>query len=501
MSRVAASHCALLACVALAAPNARASGPEPFAIPRAELVAAIKTIGLMPVEVDDSVPDADVVALALEEEITQRLQRGGFTVLSPDAMRAIRARAQAAIGGVYDPMTGARLPERFAALQEFAQHEYQTHQAVDAVLHADLVRRQVTFARGVATWDGVSEQISSSRASAGVQRALSLLAPGKGTLWEAHAGALSLVVTLTDLRGKTLYSRSGGVLALEYPTTYMGLVTRYELTVSGPASLSGNPSLTARALDVALNPLTGATVPAQEVSFILPPPTDRPKHTTPGLQQFVRTHRRIALAELEIPAQEVPQRERILAHYRELLSARLTALGFEVTGADEVQRLWAGERAAAGGFYDSWTGRPDLAKIQAARARLSAVLHERGNVSALAWPSIVLRTAACGEGYARWDGVTQPVSGGGSLLFNKSIFNSGLNYSGELEAHSLRLQITDETGQVLFEGLGGVELTQLAPAGRIAEISETELFARPGNDVRAVEESVRALLPAAPGAH
>jgi hypothetical protein len=130
---------------------------------------------------------------------------------------------------------------------------------------------------------------------------------------------------------------------------------------------------------------------------------------------------------------------------------------------------------------------------------VSAELHGRDQVSALVWPSIVRRTAACGEGYARWDGVTQPVSGRGSLFFNKSIFNSSLNYSGELDAHSLRLQISDETGQVLFEGLGGVELTHLAPGGRVAEISETELFANPGNDVRAVDEALRALLPRPPG--
>jgi hypothetical protein len=54
---------------------------------------------------------------------------------------------------------------------------------------------------------------------------------------------------------------------------------------------------------------------------------------------------------------------------------------------------------------------------------------------------------------------------------------------------------------VLFEGLGGLELTQLAPAGRVAEISETELFATPGNDVRAVEESLRALVPTSPEGH
>lgn len=501
MSRRASRNCLVLACLALALPTARGSDTVPFAIPRADLVAAIKTIGLMPVDVDDSVPDADALASVLEQQITQRLQQAGFTVLPPDAMREIRARAQAAIGGVYDPMTGARLPERYAALQEFSQHEYHMHHPVDAVLHADVVRRRVTFTRGVATWDGVSEQISSSRTSAGVQRALSLLAPGKGTLWEAHAGALSLVVTLADPRGNTLYSRAGGVVTLEYPTTYMGLVTRYELTTSGPASLSGNPSLTSRALDVALNPLAGAAAPTENVSFIQPPSAGRPKLTTPTLQEFARTHRRIALGELDIPAAELPQRDGVLARYRALLAARLTALGFEVTGREDVARLWASERATAGGFYDSWTGHPDVTKIEAARGRVSAVLHQRDGVAALVWPSIVARTAACGEGYARWDGVTQPVSGRGSLLFNKSIFNSGLNYSGELDAHSLRLQISDETGRVLFEGLGGLELTQLAPAGRVAEISETELFTTPGNDVRAVEESLRALVPTSPEGH
>jgi hypothetical protein len=500
MSRPGRTSCALLACLALGMSALHATQPEPFAIPRAQLLAAIKTIALMPVAIDDSVPDADALASVLEQEITRRLQQCGFTVVPPSVMREIRARAQTAIGGVYDPMTGAPLAERLAALEEFSEQEYRTQHPADAILRAAVVPRQVTFTRGVAVWDGVSEQVGSSQASAGMQRALSFLALGKGTLAEAHVVALSLEVTVADPRGNTLYSRAGGLLTLEYPTTYLGQVTRYELATAGPRSLSGNSSLTSRALDVALNPLAGSAVATQDVPFLLPPSEPRGKHASAGLKDFPRTHRRIALADLEMPVGELPQRERVLAHYRELLTARLTTLGFEVTGRDDLGKLWAAERAAAGGFYDPATGHANLAKINAARARVTAALKERDGVSALAWPEIIARKAACGEGYARWDGVTQPVSGGGSLLFNKSIFNTSLNYSGELDARSLRLQISDETGQVLFEGLGGIELTQLAPAGLVAELTDAELFANPGTDVRAVEESLRALASVS-GAH
>jgi hypothetical protein len=178
------------------------------------------------------------------------------------------------------------------------------------------------------------------------------------------------------------------------------------------------------------------------------------------------------LASLELPEPAAEQNDRVQTHYADMLVARLTTLGFEVAGKNDSGGLWAAERARVGGFYDRYTGRLDLTKITAARARVLATLSERYNASALVIPSIVLRAAPFSQGYARWDGVAQPVTGRGSVLFNKSIFNNNLAYSGELEAYSLKLQIIDDTGKVLFQGMGGVALTKHLEDGRPVPVPE-----------------------------
>jgi len=143
------------------------------------------------------------------------------------------------------------------------------------------------------------------------------------------------------------------------------------------------------------------------------------------------------------------------------------------------------------------TGRQDLAHIASARARILTALRQRDDVSAVVLPGIVLRAAPFRAAYARWDGVSAPVSGGGSLLYNMSIFNSSLSDSGELSALSLRVQIIDADGLVLFEGIGGIQLTQLSRGGHLQRLPERELFDNPANDVLAVSEALRALsLPA-----
>jgi len=196
-----------------------------------------------------------------------------------------------------------------------------------------------------------------------------------------------------------------------------------------------------------------------------------------------------------MPPPPLEQGERIQARYREMLTARFKALGFEIVGGNDFDGLWAAERTASGGFYDPFTGRPDLAKFNTALARVLATLHERYGVSCVIMPSIVPRKAPSSEGYARWDGVTESVNGGGSLVFNKSIFNPGLDYAGYLDANSLELRILDDAGQVLYQGFGGVQLTKHLDHGRFMRVPEPSLFADATRDTAAVNAALHGLAP------
>src|SRR5262249_30828843 len=143
---------------------------------------------------------------------------------------------------------------------------------------------------------------------------------------------------------------------------------------------------------------------------------------------LLHDHQRLVLASLEIPPPALEQNERVQARYRETLAARFKALGFELVGGSDFDALWAAERSSAGGFYDTASGHPDLEKLNNSLARVLATLQERYNAAGVIMPSIVPRRASCEYGYAHWDGAEESVSGGGSVLFNSSIFNPSIDY-------------------------------------------------------------------------
>jgi hypothetical protein len=464
-----------------------------FAVPRAELVTSIKTIGVMPVEVDEAVPNPDEVAAKLEQDIEERLRHTGFTVIPASAMRAVRARGLATLGGLYDPVTGLLNREKLEALREFSTQEYRLRHAVDGTLRIGIARRQAQFSVGWSEWDGVRERITSRSGfsdvvSQGLETSIEMNGP---------VPALSLAVSLVDEHGETVYTGVGGLLVLAYPTATDSLIS-YDLSANGGLS---EPAVTARALSIALDPLATGTVADKKLQFKLPPTTKDAPRQTVVVADLLREHQRLVLASLEIPPPALEQSERVQARYREMLARRFSAFGFELVGGNDFDVLWAAERSTAGGFYDAATGRPDVVKLNTSIARVLATLRQRYDAAGVIIPSIVPRNALYSQGYAHWDGVDESVSGGGSLLFNKSIFNPGLGYAGQLDANSLRLRVLDNSGQVLYQGFGGVQLTHHLKLGRRVPVSESALFADGTRDATAIGAALQALTPRATQHH
>jgi hypothetical protein len=480
-----AAMAALLVSMALAIPVTPVAGAD--ARLAVERISKIKTIGLMPLEMEEAVANPDEVASRLEGYVTERLQTRGFTVVPASEMRVIRTRAVASLGAVYDPMTGVPNRERLAALQEFSTHEYAMQHSVDATLSLVIVRRTARFEKGWCEWDGVRERVTSK---SGIEDAL-VQGMEIGVQPGGEIPALSLAVTLVEAHGETVYTGIGGLLLLAYPATVSGVLLDYDLGVVDPKFALGDPAIAARALSVALDPLTTGAVPHKSLEFKLPQPRNSPTRpvTLPDLR---RVHRRVALATMEIPM-ALEQGESVRGRYRKLLAAKLAALGFEVVGGNDFDGLWTAERSAAGGFYDPLTGLPDLGKLSTARARVLTTLRERYDMTGVIMTTIVPRKAACKYGYAYWDRVSEPVSGAGSVLFNSSIFNPEIAYTGDLEANSLKLRFLDGTGQVLYQGLGGVQLTKHLDHGRSVLVPESALFADPARDAAAVGAALHEL--------
>jgi hypothetical protein len=463
------------------APTARAGGS--FIVARSELLDSIKTIGVMPIEIDRVVPNDAEVAASLERQIVEHLESGGFAVVLPGEMRAIRDRGQKLLGGIYDPMTGIAIKERQEALREFARTEYRTLHPVDAVLQCEVEIRPAEMNFGKAEWDGVAERVSNEGAVA------TWLTYAMGSASKVRqVRALSLAVRLVDAKGNNLYAGRGGLLLLQY-TTLSENPEEYDFTSADPRFSLTDPVTISRALAVGLDPLANGIIPAQTQSFSVPPP--RQSHKS-DLTSLLKKFRRIALAPLETVPPLEPSDE-MRARYTKMLDAKLTTLGFVVLRGIDMEALWSAERAAAGGFYDVSSGRPDAAKLRSARARIFAALHTEHNISAIVRPSVVLRSAHYFQGFATWDGVSETVTGHGSWLFNASIFNSNLPYSGDLRAFSLNLKIIDAADEVQFEGVGGMELAQHLDHGRAVPGSDAAPFTDPGSYAKAIAAALHPL--------
>ena len=466
------------------APAVARARPDPaFKVPREEIVATVTTIGLMPAVVPTSVPAREVVAARLELQVVARLREAGFQVIEPQAIREIQGRGSAALGGIYDPLTGRAIKARADALAEFTTAEFTLGHRVDGLLSIEVVKRSVPFLRGTAYWDGVDD---SSTGRGGVAKFV--VATGAS----GRLSGLSLAVRLVDVGGKLLYARDGGLQLLEY-FGRSHTVGGYQPRRVDPRSVMSDPARDVRALDVALDPLAPSAAAAERAKHGVTPsavPDEAPM--PPGVRELLLgQHRRVVLAGLAFPDAET--HAGVPARYREELTRALTNIGFEVTAGRDYGGIWLEEQQRAGGLYDPITGGIDDQKAQAVRASVFATL--RGGdeaVTAIVLPTVETRVAPFWSGSAAWDGVSELVTGT-SLL--GTIFSGSALYSGSLDALSLSVRIVDATGVVLYEGAGGIQLAERLADGRRARLVSSELYANQANDARAVEIALAGLAP------
>ena len=180
-----------------------------FKKPRAEILATVKTIGVLPLVVHGSVPEAARVKERYEAAVIERLEKAGFTVVAPAAMREVQERLKQTLGGLYDPHTGRPIADKVKAYGEFANNEYLATHKVDATLWIGIVERSARIGGSTAAWDGVRDSADGRSTMAGFFAGM-LTGVMQGT-----APALSFGVTLRDAHGATLYEQVGGLQLLE----------------------------------------------------------------------------------------------------------------------------------------------------------------------------------------------------------------------------------------------------------------------------------------------
>jgi hypothetical protein len=475
---------ATAAAVAALLPLAHGSPPAaatdtPFKVPRPQLIATIKAVGVLPVQVPDATPDADAVAQRLESELLARLAPAGFAVVPPEAMKEIRARARTAIGGVYDPLTGTPNQDKVRAFREYITKEYLHEHPVDAWLAVRVVEHLARYEQGKASWDGVSDSCTGHTGFSGFML-------GGGA--RGYTLVLSLAVQMTALDGRVLYESHGGLQVLEY---VKGVAGNIELVPVDPKFIMKDPARDQRALGIALDPLVRGEQAKLTAEPAVAPAAGTPTSGSHGLSrdELLSRSRRIALAPLELGG--IEKHEQMQARYAELVSSQLTRLGFEVVPADEYATRSQEEIRSIGGLHDPFTGQVDEAKRRAVLAKVARAVCEQRAVSAVVVPLILSRLASYRGELAAWDGAQEVVAPAKNALV--ALFSP--THYGYVRSLSLEILILDSNGESLFKEQGGIQLAEHLEGWRHVPVPEQELFADPAKDERAVKSALKKLEP------
>lgn len=453
-----------------------------FEVPRAEILARIKTMGVMPLDIPDDIPDAAGVAARYEAEVVTRLERAGFSVVRPEVMRTIRDRLRHSLGGLYNPVDGKPIEDKVKAYQDYARNEYDSQHPVDGVLRIGIILRRAPTYSSQAQWDGVSEGIGNTGFAA-------LLS---GSSLSGTTPALSFLVRLYDNGGTLLYAKAGGLQILQY--LRQGWVGVQQTDVDHK-SIMTDPARDARAWAIALDALLGESTLPQGVKIARAPAAAASAGAAPqSREDFIARYRNLLLVPLDTAA--TATREDVQRSLGELLRTRLTALGFQVQVDADYASHWAAEQATSGGFYDAFTGELDTARVQAARARVLAQSQTKYPGTVAVYPSIMATLAPFQQGEASWDGASQRAFEARSKFGN--VFNTAKTLVGRLDAYSLRVRICDADGSTVYEQSGGLQLAERLVDGKVLRYPDAELFSDAARNAAAVD---RALLPlAAPAA-
>lgn len=470
-----------LLCIGMAVgPAAAARKEDPFAVPRAQIVATVKTIGVMPLAIADVVPNASAVAARYESEVVRRLTIGGFLVVPPGAMREIRDRYQQSSGGLYNPMDGKPIAEKIAQYEQGTGKAYDDAHPVDAFLSISIDVRGAETSNNVAVWDGIRQLITGKSFMA------SLLTGGevKGTM-----PALSLVVVLRDHSGHVLYKKAGGLQLLHY--VYAGYFRTTQRDVD-PKYILSDPVRDERAIEIALGPLAGGGSPeavdkAENAPVASAPASaDAPAVTREAL---VAQYPHLLLVPLQMA--DIPQRAAVQQRLATALQSKLTALGFTVVRADQYDTLWKAERERVGGFFDPMTGRINAEKVRQSRVAVLASLSQGQSVQGVVYPSVAIRLAQFAQGEAQWDGVKERAFVAKSAF--GGFFNVAKTLIGKLDATSLHIRIAGNDDATLFEDYGGMQLIEKVDHGSSTAIPVAELFTDETKDSIAVDMALQGL--------
>ena len=132
---------ALLSCLLLSVAAARAGSTppyDPFVVPAAKFHAEVRTMALAPLDISDDPKVFSSVRAGAEAHFAESLAKHGFRVVpSAEYARAWKEIA-GRLGGVFDPLTGAPVPEKWKACSDLVARELARLHGIHAIAYSSL---------------------------------------------------------------------------------------------------------------------------------------------------------------------------------------------------------------------------------------------------------------------------------------------------------------------------------------------------------------------------
>lgn len=233
---------AVLCTVLLLGALGRAAADEssPFIQPKDQFLARVQRIALHPVRVSPNLDDGTPLRDRFDRLLADGLRARGYTVIDPATVLPVWRTMSEALGGVYDPLSGAHRAEPFTAACDHTGRELERLHEADAMLFATLGTDVAPFYS-----DGVYSSFKTW---------------GEPLLWEGEplgggspnrpqqVRAAFLQVLITDLACNVLYKTRVGIGW----TTFYAARSRED---RAPGQWHANPARVERAVALALDPL------------------------------------------------------------------------------------------------------------------------------------------------------------------------------------------------------------------------------------------------------
>lgn len=221
----------------LVAGCAARSEPLPVAGPH-PLVASLGTLCQTPLVVALELPDRDRRIAPLETIVAEELQRAGFVVVPTARVTSVWDDATKRGGPIYDPHTGDLDEARATKVREQARTALQRELGCQGLVGARVSLVTAAFSGSRLNWDGVVDEMSGGGGHYGI------------------TAAASLWISISDMTGREVYFRAGGIQPLE-EIGFAGFVGSPRFEAVAAENVLGDPVRNRRAVQASLQPMLG----------------------------------------------------------------------------------------------------------------------------------------------------------------------------------------------------------------------------------------------------